>query len=194
MSRPMPFARMCWRGWRRQSRRSPPAGSMTAPAPSCSTRSPSCRLTIRRGPRPRCCSSIMPEAAALIPKGAAVVEFGAGSATKTPILLDAIRPAAYVPVDISGDYLEESAAQLSSDFPGLPVLPVTADFTRPFALPDLGRRPAQARLLPRLDHRQFRAAQRDRPAAPFPRIARHRRAAADRHGPGEADRTADRRL
>jgi dimethylhistidine N-methyltransferase len=81
--------------------------------------------------------SIMPEAAALIPKETAVVEFGAGSATKTPVLLDAIHPAAYVPVDISGDYLEESAAQLSLDFPGLPVLPVTADFTRPFALPDL---------------------------------------------------------
>src|SRR5687767_11270622 len=81
--------------------------------------------------------SIMPEAAALIPTGVAVVEFGAGSATKTPILLDAIHPAFYIPVDISGDYLDDSAAQLSSDFPGLPVVPVTADFTRPFALPDL---------------------------------------------------------
>jgi dimethylhistidine N-methyltransferase len=79
--------------------------------------------------------AIMPEAAARIPRGAAVVEFGAGSATKTPTLLHAIAPAAYVPVDISGDYLEDSAAQLSADFPGLPVLPVTADFTRPFELP-----------------------------------------------------------
>ena len=60
---------------------------------------------------------IMPEIAARIPKGAAVVEFGAGSATKTPILLEAIAPAAYVPVDISGDYLEHSAAELERDFP-----------------------------------------------------------------------------
>ncbi|WP_309661788.1 L-histidine N(alpha)-methyltransferase [Sphingomonas sp.] len=82
-------------------------------------------------------TSIMPEVAALIPTGTAVVEFGAGSATKTPILLDAIHPAAYVPVDISGDYLEDSAAQLSAGFPGLPVIPVTADFTRPFAFPAL---------------------------------------------------------
>jgi dimethylhistidine N-methyltransferase len=81
--------------------------------------------------------AILPEVAALIPTGTAVVEFGAGSATKTPILLDAIHPAAYVPVDISGDYLEDSAAQLSADFPDLPVIPVTADFTRPLALPDL---------------------------------------------------------
>jgi L-histidine N-alpha-methyltransferase len=80
--------------------------------------------------------SIMPEAAARIPKGAAVVEFGAGSATKTPILLRAIAPAAYIPVDISGDYLKESAAQLSGRFPALPVMPVVADFVRPFDLPD----------------------------------------------------------
>jgi len=80
--------------------------------------------------------SIMPEAAARIPKGAAVVEFGAGSATKTPILLRAIAPAAYIPVDISGDYLKDSAAQLSGRFPSLPVMPVVADFVRPFALPD----------------------------------------------------------
>jgi L-histidine N-alpha-methyltransferase len=79
--------------------------------------------------------SIAPEFARLIPHGAAVVEFGAGSATKTPILLRAIAPAAYVPVDISGDYLQQSAAQLAADFPQFPVLPVTADFVRPFDLP-----------------------------------------------------------
>jgi dimethylhistidine N-methyltransferase len=80
--------------------------------------------------------SIMPDVAALIPKGAAVVEFGAGSATKTPILLEAIVPAAYVPVDISGEYLEDSAAVVDALFPGVPVYPVTADFARPFELPD----------------------------------------------------------
>ena len=79
--------------------------------------------------------SVMPEAATLIPKGSAVVEFGAGSATKTPILLRAIAPAAYIPVDISGDYLKESAAQLSGRFPSLPVIPVVADFVGPFELP-----------------------------------------------------------
>src|SRR5215212_5175250 len=67
--------------------------------------------------------SIMPEVAALIAEGSAVVEFGAGSLTKTPLLLDAIRPAAYVPVDISGDYLDQSAAHLSADLPRLGVFP-----------------------------------------------------------------------
>ena len=79
--------------------------------------------------------TIMPQVAANLPRGAAVVEFGAGSATKTPILLEAIAPATYVPVDISGDYLEQSAAQLQQAFPSVEVLPVTADFTRKFSLP-----------------------------------------------------------
>lgn len=78
---------------------------------------------------------IMPEVAARVPKGAAVVEFGAGSQTKTPILLEAIAPAAYVPVDISGDYLEHSAGELQRRFPRVEVIPVVADFARPFSLP-----------------------------------------------------------
>ena len=79
--------------------------------------------------------AVMPEIAARIPSGAAVVEFGAGSQTKTPILLEAIAPAAYVPVDISGDYLNDSAAALQERFPSLEVMPVTADFTKTFSLP-----------------------------------------------------------
>jgi dimethylhistidine N-methyltransferase len=78
---------------------------------------------------------IMPEVAALVPKGSVVVEFGAGSQTKTPILLEAIDPAAYVPVDISGDYLEQSARDLQQRFPKIEVIPVVADFARPFTLP-----------------------------------------------------------
>ena len=66
----------------------------------------------------------------------AVVEFGSGSSVKTPLLLSAIEPAAYVPLDISGDFLRASAAALSDKFPGLPVHPVEADFMRHVALPD----------------------------------------------------------
>ena len=79
---------------------------------------------------------IMPDVATRVPKGVAVVEFGAGSATKTPILLDAIAPSTYVPVDISGEYLEQSAADLQQRLPWLRVLPVVADFARPFSLPE----------------------------------------------------------
>jgi dimethylhistidine N-methyltransferase len=77
----------------------------------------------------------MADIAERVPPAAAVVEFGAGSATKTPLLLEAIRPAAYVPVDISGDYLEQSAADLQLRFPKLEVIPVVADFARQFSLP-----------------------------------------------------------
>ncbi|QGN54360.1 L-histidine N(alpha)-methyltransferase [Novosphingobium sp. Gsoil 351] len=73
--------------------------------------------------------------AAAIGPGRAVVEFGSGSSAKTPLVLRAIQPAAYVPIDISGDFLRQSAATLAAGFPGLPVYPVEADFTKPVALP-----------------------------------------------------------
>jgi L-histidine Nalpha-methyltransferase len=78
---------------------------------------------------------ILPEIAERVPHGTAVVEFGAGSATKTPLLLEAVHPAAYAPVDISGDYLRQSASDLARRFPSLAVEPVVADFARPFDLP-----------------------------------------------------------
>lgn len=67
--------------------------------------------------------------------GRAVVEFGSGSSVKTPLLLRAIDPAAYVPLDIAGDFLRAAAGELSAKFPGLPVYPVEADFMREVALP-----------------------------------------------------------
>jgi len=54
------------------------------------------------------------------------------------ILLRALEaPAAYVPIDISGEPLREAAAQLARDFPQVPVVAVCADYTRPFPLPPL---------------------------------------------------------
>lgn len=73
--------------------------------------------------------------AAQVGLGRAVVEFGAGSATKTPLLLEAVAPSAYVPIDISGDYLRDAAATLQAKFPTLPVFPVEADFMNGVELP-----------------------------------------------------------
>jgi dimethylhistidine N-methyltransferase len=83
------------------------------------------------------------EIAKLIPPGAAMVEFGAGSSAKTRILLRAApHVSSYVPVDISGAYLAAQTAQLRQEMPNLQVLPVDADFTKPFALPEaLGNGP-----------------------------------------------------
>jgi dimethylhistidine N-methyltransferase len=76
------------------------------------------------------------ELARFLPAGCALVEFGSGSSRKIRLLLAAAPAvAAYVPVDISGEMLEQEAAQLARDHPGLAVLPFAADFTRPFALP-----------------------------------------------------------
>lgn len=75
------------------------------------------------------------EIAALLPKRAALVEFGAGATTKIRLLLENCDIAAYVPVDISGEFLQAQAKCLRQDFPGLVVEPVAADFTQRFALP-----------------------------------------------------------
>jgi dimethylhistidine N-methyltransferase len=76
------------------------------------------------------------EIAAIIPEGAALVEFGAGATTKVRLLLEQCAFGAYVPVDISGDFLKAQADALRKDFATLSVYPVAADFTAPFALPD----------------------------------------------------------
>lgn len=73
---------------------------------------------------------------ALIGEGRAVVEFGSGSSLKTPLLLSAIDPAAYVPLDIAGDFLRAAAAELQGKFPAVSVYPVEADFMRRVELPD----------------------------------------------------------
>jgi len=76
------------------------------------------------------------EVADLVGPRAAVIEYGAGSSTKVRLLLDhLIEPAAYVPVDISAEYLEQQARELAADYPDVHVQPVFADFTRPFDLP-----------------------------------------------------------
>ena len=78
---------------------------------------------------------IGPALARRVPAGAAVVEFGSGSSTKTPMLLSAVAPAAYVPIDISGDFLRQSAKALAAQFPDVATIPLEADFTRPLRLP-----------------------------------------------------------
>jgi L-histidine Nalpha-methyltransferase len=75
------------------------------------------------------------DVATLTGSGSVVVEFGSGSSAKTPLLLSAVAPSAYVPIDISGDFLRDSAAALAGQFPGLPIYPIEGDFMHPVALP-----------------------------------------------------------
>jgi L-histidine N-alpha-methyltransferase len=76
------------------------------------------------------------EIAALLPAHAALVEFGSGSTVKLRRLLEHLDTlAAYVPVDVSGAFLQSQAEALKADLPQLRVEPVIADFTRDFDLP-----------------------------------------------------------
>jgi len=70
----------------------------------------------------------------------ALVEFGSGSSAKVRILLDALaRPAAYVPIDISGEHMRAAAESLQRDYPGLDIAPVEADFMHKVTLPETAR-------------------------------------------------------
>ena len=75
-----------------------------------------------------------------------VVELGAGSGEKTKILLEAVLGvsgnAAYVPVDVSADFLAGAAAAIAAEYPALRVEPVVADISAPFDLPSGLPRPA----------------------------------------------------
>ena len=68
---------------------------------------------------------------------AEIIEFGAGSLTKVRVLLDALdQPQRFLPIDISGDHLENAADELRIDFPELDVEAIAGDYTRSLELPD----------------------------------------------------------
>jgi dimethylhistidine N-methyltransferase len=84
----------------------------------------------------RIMSRFAPEMAKAIGPEALLVEFGSGSSLKTRYLLDVLEePAGYIPVEISREHLFRSAARLAKSYARVPVLPVVADFTKPFRLP-----------------------------------------------------------
>lgn len=92
----------------------------------------------------RCAAQIAAAAGA----NATVIELGSGSSRKTPPLLGALEsPAAYVPIDISAQFLAESVESLRALFPQLQIEPLVADFTRLTALPLLARWPAGRRIV-----------------------------------------------
>jgi dimethylhistidine N-methyltransferase len=77
-----------------------------------------------------------PAIASMFPPGSALIEFGSGSSRKARILLSAAATiGAYVPVDISGDFLQQDLRELRRDLPHLLVQPLVEDFTRPFEIP-----------------------------------------------------------
>lgn len=84
-------------------------------------------------------------------KPRALMELGAGSAQKTRILLDAMADqlpgGRFVPLDVSGAFLEQTALELRQEYPGLEILPEVADFTAHFQLANPLLRPALIALI-----------------------------------------------
>lgn len=73
--------------------------------------------------------------AGLLGHNCLLFELGSGSSRKIRILLDALRPAAYMPVDISREHLLGSAQTLARDYPQIEVHAACADYSVDFSLP-----------------------------------------------------------
>lgn len=78
------------------------------------------------------------EIAKFIGPDAMLVELGSGSSRKTRLLLDKLALKAYIPVDISEEYLLKVVNNLRRDYPKISIIPVFADYTSYFDLPNLG--------------------------------------------------------
>jgi dimethylhistidine N-methyltransferase len=77
-----------------------------------------------------------PEVGRAVGLGASLVEFGSGASLKSRVVLGALpEPRRYVPIDIAEEHLTAAAGRIARDYPGLGVVPVHADYTKPLALP-----------------------------------------------------------
>ncbi len=93
----------------------------------------------------RLLSCLAEEIASLTGTGRILIEPGAGNAAKARLIIDALRPSAFLPMDISFDYLKSSAMDLAREYPWLPIHAVCVDFTHSLPIPE--QTPEGARLL-----------------------------------------------
>jgi dimethylhistidine N-methyltransferase len=87
------------------------------------------------------------EMAEALGQDCALIEIGCGNSEKTRLLLKSLRPPVFVPVDIAWEQLEASCDALSREFPGMRIIVVRADFSRPLGLPDEGLREARRKAI-----------------------------------------------
>lgn len=76
-----------------------------------------------------------------------LIEIGCGNSEKTQLLLEALQPRLFVPVDIAREQLEASCSALARLFPEMATVALRADFTRPVALPFRELKQARRRIL-----------------------------------------------
>lgn len=80
------------------------------------------------------------EIAKAVGEQSVIVELGSGNSSKTRLLLDHMSDiSAYVPVDISEEYLMKTVRSLKNEYPNLIIKPVCADYTKPFQIPPIAK-------------------------------------------------------
>jgi len=80
------------------------------------------------------------EIAEAVGEQSVIVELGSGNSTKTRLLLDHMSDiSAYVPVEISEEYLMKTVRSLKDEYPDLSIKPVCADYTKPFRIPPIAK-------------------------------------------------------
>ncbi len=72
---------------------------------------------------------------------AELIEFGSGAGVKTRVLIEALQPPLYVPIDIAGDTLRAASIELAALFPALNITGLCADYSRPLKLPAFAKAP-----------------------------------------------------
>jgi dimethylhistidine N-methyltransferase len=78
------------------------------------------------------------EMAELLGSQSVLLELGSGSSIKIRLLLEAVRPRLYVPMDISREHLIDAAQRLARDYPWLTVHAACIDYSQPWDMPDFG--------------------------------------------------------
>lgn len=76
-----------------------------------------------------------PAMAALLPRNSTLVDLGAGNCDKAARLFGWLKPARYVAVDISVQFLQGALSRLQRQFPALDMLGVGMDFSSTMTLP-----------------------------------------------------------
>jgi dimethylhistidine N-methyltransferase len=88
------------------------------------------------------------EMAEMLGNDGLLFEFGSGSDAKIRVLLGAMQPQAYAPIDISREQLHLAASTIAADYPQLEVHAVCADYSKPLELPDFCTAPRREAFFP----------------------------------------------
>ena len=113
------------------------SSSMMGKVPGCSTGFANCPEYYLTRTEIGILDRHAPEIAAQLGSPVTLIELGSGSSRKIRLLLDALRPRRYIPLDIARAHVFESAASIAADYPWLEVTAVCVDYSRAFDFPGI---------------------------------------------------------